>query len=143
MRYLTESFALGALRRGRPVEQFLGPVGSRARPGIRYLEVRPTKTTFEVFLHTLEDVGTEMFFDLVEFPPLNPDDEEEERGRLIASADDALDALTAAETSTGAVRGRWVNESVAQDEYRDFVRAGRPTDASPEGHPWPAPQAGR
>ncbi|MGW1760668.1 hypothetical protein [Streptomyces mirabilis] len=97
-------------------------------------------TTFEVFLHTLEDVGTETFFDLVEFPPLDPDDEEEERGRLIASADDALDALTAAETNTGPVRGRWVNESVAQDECRDFVRAGRLTDASPEGHPWPAPQ---
>jgi hypothetical protein len=74
-------------------------------------------------------------FDLVEFPPLDPDDEEEECGRPIASADDALDALTGAESATGAVRGRWVNESVAQDEYGDFVRAGRPTDASPEGQP--------
>nr|WTB28809.1 hypothetical protein OG781_03970 [Streptomyces sp. NBC_00830] len=87
-------------------------------------------------------VGSETFFDVIEFPPPDPDDEEEEFGRLITSADHALGALAAAEDSTGAVRERWVNESVTQDEYRDFVRAGRPTDASPDGHPWPALPAG-
>ncbi|WP_327714559.1 hypothetical protein OG381_03300 [Streptomyces sp. NBC_00490] len=125
MRYLTESFALGALRRGRPVEQFLGPAGSSERPGIRYVEVRPTKTRYEVYLHTLEDVGHETFVDVVEFPPLRTDDAEEDFGRLVATRDDPLAALAAAEDITGAARGRWVNVGLVQDEYHDYVVAGR------------------
>lgn len=139
MRYLAESFALGALRRGQPVEQFLGPASSSERPGIHYVEVRPAKTHYEIFLHTLEDIGHETFADLVEFPPLDPDDEEDEFGRLLATRDDPLAALTAAEDVTGAVRGRWVNASVAQDEYHNYVMAGRPANSSPDGHPWPVP----
>ncbi|MGW9026812.1 hypothetical protein ACWGQ5_22030 [Streptomyces sp. NPDC055722] len=138
MRYLAESFALGALRRGRPVEQFLGPAGSPERPGIHYVEVRLAKAQYEIFLHTLEDIGHESFADLVEFPPLDPDDEKEEFGRLVATRDDPLAAL-AAEDVTGAVRGRWVNAGVVQDEYHDYVMAGRPTNSAPDGHPWPVP----
>ncbi|MEU8976716.1 hypothetical protein AB0D11_47635 [Streptomyces monashensis] len=141
MRYLAESFALGVLRRGRPVEQFLGPAGSPEHPGIHYVEVRPAKTHYEIFLHNLEDVGHDSFADLVEFPPLDPDDEEEEFGRLVATRDDPLVALAAAEDATGAVRGRWVNAGVVQDEYRDYVMAGRPPNSSPDGHPWPMPPA--
>ncbi|MFF9243860.1 hypothetical protein ACF1AY_04075 [Streptomyces sp. NPDC014776] len=139
VRYLTESFPLGALRRGRPVEQFLGPAGSPEHPGIRYVEIRPAKVDYEVFLHTREDVGHENFTDLVEFPPLDPDDEEEQFGRLLTTTDDPLVAVSAAEDITGAVRGRWVNAGVVQDEYRDYVMAGRPANSSPDGHPWPVP----
>ncbi|MFF3565401.1 hypothetical protein ACFYXS_35695 [Streptomyces sp. NPDC002574] len=143
MRYLTESFALGALRRGRPIEQFLGPAGSPERPGIRYIEVRPAKTHYEIYLHTLEDVGHETFGDVVEFPPLNTDDDEEEFGRLVATRDDPLGALAAAEDVTGAGRGRWVNAGLVQAEYFDYVMAGRPANNSPDGHPWPvAPPKG-
>ncbi|WP_327241509.1 hypothetical protein [Streptomyces sp. NBC_01320] len=88
MRYLAESFVLGALRRGRPVEQFLGPVYAAERLGVRYVEVRPKAGRFEIFLHTVEDVGHETFLDLVEFPRLDPDVEEEEFGRLVTAADD-------------------------------------------------------
>lgn len=76
------------------------------------LVAKEIKTRYEVFLHTLEDVGHETFFDLVEFPPLDTDDEEEEFGRLVATRDGPLAALTAAEDVTGAVRGRWVNAGV-------------------------------
>ncbi|MFE2685151.1 hypothetical protein [Streptomyces mirabilis] len=137
MRYLAESFALGALRRGRTVVQFLGPVGAPECPGVHYVEVRPAKAQYEIFLHTLEDIGHETFADLVEFPPLDPDDEE--FGRLLATRDDPLAALTAAEDVTGAVRGRWVNDGVVQDEYHDYVMAGRPANSSPDEHPWPGP----
>ncbi|MFC9646608.1 hypothetical protein ACFTZF_50660 [Streptomyces mirabilis] len=144
MRYLAEAFALGALRRGQSVEQFLGPTGSPERPGIRYVEVRATTSRYEVLLHTVEDVGHETFMDLVEFPPLDPDnDEEEEFGRLVSITDDPLAALTAAEELTGAVRSRWVNTTMVQDEYSDFVEAGRPARHSPDGHPWPEPSANR
>ena len=121
------------------MEQFLGPAGSPDRPGIRYVEVRPAKTHYEVFVHTLEDVGHDTFADLVEFPPLDPDNEEEEFGRLVATGDAPLTALAAAEDITGAARERWVNASVVQDEYHDYVLAGRPVDSSPDEHPWPVP----
>ncbi|NUK08360.1 hypothetical protein HRW23_24915 [Streptomyces lunaelactis] len=139
MRYLAESFALDALRRGRSVEQFLGPAYAAGRLGVRYVEVRPKGGRYEIFLHTVEDAGHETFMDLVEFPPLNPDNNEEEFGLLITAAGDPLAALQAAEDCTGAVRHRWVNATMAQDEYSDFVQAGRPQHSSPDGHPWPAP----
>lgn len=97
------------------------------------------KTGYEIHLHSVEDIGDESFCDLGEFPPLDPDDERAEFGLLITTADDPLTALNAAERHTGAVRGRWVNAAMSGDEYRDFVLAGRPATASPDGHPWPAP----
>ncbi|WP_075018363.1 hypothetical protein [Actinacidiphila rubida] len=136
MRYLAETFALAALRRGRPVEQFLGPAGSPECPGIRYIEVRPTKAHYEIILHILEDVGHENFSDLIEFPSLEQGNEEAEFGRLVATRDDPLAALAAAEEVAGAVRGRWVNAGLVQDEYHDYVMAGRPRSSSPDGHPW-------
>ncbi|MFI9772769.1 hypothetical protein ACIHJG_38920 [Streptomyces sp. NPDC052415] len=142
MRYQTEFFALGALRRGRPIEQFLGPAGSPERPGVRYIELRPVKFRYEIYLHIVEDVGHETFVDVVEFPPLCTDDEEEEFGRLVATRDDPLAALAAAEDITGAARGRWVNAGLVQDEYHDYVMAGRPTNSSPDGNPWPVPPPG-
>ncbi|MFB6517988.1 hypothetical protein [Streptomyces sp. NPDC056401] len=140
MRYLAEAFILGALRRGRPVEQFLGPIRAAERLGVRYVEVRPKAGKYEIFLHRVEDVGHETFLDLAEFPPLDQDSEEEDFGRLVTTAADPLAALEAAENGTGAVRQRWVNATMAQDEYADFVRAGRPQHSSPDGHPWPASQ---
>ncbi|NBM19503.1 hypothetical protein GUY61_28750 [Streptomyces sp. GC420] len=132
---MAESFVLGALRRGRPVEQFLGPCGPAERPGVRRVEIRPTGASYEIYLHTVEDAGHESFFDLGEFPPFDPD--ADEFGRLLGTAEDPLTALNTAERRTGAERGRWVNEGVVQDEYGDFVRAGRPSGASPDGHRWP------
>ncbi|MFF8650364.1 hypothetical protein ACF06D_19315 [Streptomyces griseoluteus] len=138
VRYLAESFILGALRRGRSVEQFLGPCGSAERPGVRCVAVRATKGPFEVYLHVVEDVGSESFLDLGEFPPFDPDDESGEFGRLLGMAEDPLAALDVAEQRAGAERDRWINEGVVQDEYGDFVRAGRPTGVSADGRRWPA-----
>ncbi|MEV3972607.1 hypothetical protein AB0K68_31400 [Streptomyces sp. NPDC050698] len=142
MRYLVEPFVIGALRRGRSVEQFLGPVGSPERPGVRYAEVRAARTSYEVYVHAVEDVGHENWLDLGEFPPFDQDAEEEDFSRLLGTAEDSQDALVLAEQRTGAVRGRWVNQGVVQDEYHDFVRAGRPSGRSPDGHPWPDPRTG-
>ncbi|WP_042406716.1 hypothetical protein [Streptacidiphilus carbonis] len=124
MRYLTESFALAALRRGRPIEQFLGAAGRPDKPGIRWVEVRPAPAGYTVVLHTAEDIGGEQFCDLAEFPALDSDGEED-FGQEIATAEDKSQAMATAEASTGAVPGRWVNAGIAQDEYLDFVRAGR------------------
>jgi hypothetical protein len=142
VRYLVEPFLIGALRRGQSVEQFLGPVGTPERPGVRYAEVRAARTAYEVYVHTVEDVGDEHFRDLDVFPPFGQDAEEEDFGLLLGSAEDPEGALVLAEARTGAVRGRWVNQGLAQDEYGDFVRAGRPSGASPDGDPWPDPRTG-
>ncbi|MZD05320.1 hypothetical protein GTW43_09525 [Streptomyces sp. SID5785] len=136
---MTESFVVGALKRGQSVEQFLGPVTASGRSGVSYVEVRPARGAYEVYVHTVEDVGHESFFDLSSFPAFDTDAEEEDFGRLVATVQDPLSGLAAAEEVTGAVRERWVNESVTQDEYADFVRAGRPLAASSDELPWPSP----
>ncbi|MFD7985391.1 hypothetical protein ACFV4M_18745 [Kitasatospora indigofera] len=141
MRYLTGSFALGALRRGRTIEQFLGMAGRPDRPGIRWVEVRPSASGYLIVLHTAEDVGGEHFHDLVEFPALDSDSQEEDFGQAIATAQDESAAMAIAEAGTGAVPGRWVNAGIAQDDYLDFVRAGRPPHP-PATEPHQAPSDG-
>lgn len=67
------------------------------------------------------------------FPPIDLDNEDEDFGREIAEVEAAVDAIAIAAARTGAVRDRWVNRGMAQDEYRDFVRAGRPERWPSEG----------
>ncbi|MFF1958237.1 hypothetical protein ACFVWX_14740 [Streptomyces sp. NPDC058220] len=141
MRYLTEPFAFGALKRGRAVEQFLGPAGNSDRPGVCYVEVRPTRGGYEAYFRAVLDSDPQTY-DLDSLPPLL-DDEEEDFGLLLATAADPASALEAAESRTGATRARWVNQGMADHEYQDYVQAGRPTDAAPDGHPWPARQGPR
>ncbi|MEU7122911.1 hypothetical protein [Streptomyces zaomyceticus] len=124
MRHLVESFSVGALRRGQGIEQFLGAAGTPSTPGVRWVGIEPTKRGYVVTLHVVEDVGHEQFCDLLEFPPLDPDDE---FGLELTVCDDELVAMAQAEAQTGARRDRWVNAGVAGDEYLDFVRAGRAT----------------
>ncbi|WP_405668980.1 hypothetical protein OG379_40560 (plasmid) [Streptomyces sp. NBC_01166] len=105
MRYLAEPFIIGALRRGRSVEQFLGPVGSSERPGVRYAEVRAARTSYEVYVHAVEDVGHESLLDLEVFPPFDQDSEDEDFGQFLGTTEDPQDALVLAEECTGALRG--------------------------------------
>ena len=124
MRYLAEAFALGALRRGRSIEQFLGRAADDAR-GIRWVEIVPGELGYRVVLHVSADVGGEQFCDLVELPPLG-DSDEEEFGKQVAIVAEPPDAITAARDAVGASVDRWVNQGLAGDDYRDYVRAGRP-----------------
>jgi hypothetical protein len=126
MRYLIEPFALGALRLARSIEQFLGAAGTSKAPGIRWAELRPTATGFALVVHVAQDIGGEDFYDLVEFPSFEREDGEEDFGHQVTVVDDALMALDIAEDRIGAGRERWVNAGMAGDEYRDYVRAGRP-----------------
>ncbi|KQV11981.1 hypothetical protein [Kitasatospora sp. Root107] len=76
-------------------------------------------------LHSAQDVGGEHFRDLVEFPALDSDGEEEDFGQEIAMAEEEPAAMAIAEAGTGPVPDRWVNAGIAHDDYLDFVRAGR------------------
>ncbi|MFJ8584272.1 hypothetical protein ACIRD2_06390 [Streptomyces sp. NPDC093595] len=127
MRFLVEPFALGALKRGRSIEQFLGPTDTPEQPGIRWAQLRPTAEGIALIVHEAMDVGDENHCDLGTFPCFGREDGEEDFGLQLAVVDDAHAALAIAEGRIGADRSRWVNEGVAGAEYRDYVRAGRPS----------------
>lgn len=127
MRYLSESFAIGALRRSLSIEQFLGPAFHGERRGIRWVAVEPRRNgRYVVVLYLGWDVGGEQFRDLLEFPPLDPDAEDD--GEVLAEVNDAAEAIAIAERATEAVRERWANFGVAAEDYLDYVRSGRLPD---------------
>lgn len=120
-RHLTLSEATSALRRGRQVEQYLGvDNGPDGRPVVRWVAVGEAHRVFRLTLHEVEDVGSDDFLDVSEFPPI-AEDEEVGEGQVIGTSEEADAALHLAE-SLGAAPDRWVNQGVVQDEYRDGRR---------------------
>jgi hypothetical protein len=127
MRYVSESFQTSTLRRGKSLEQFLGPGLRDGEPTIRCIEIRPAKSgAFEVWVHEAEDLGDNEHLDYYEFifdeNPLG------EPSRPLAQFETPLEALEFAEKELVASRERWTNCGVSQDEYSDFINAGRPSD---------------
>jgi hypothetical protein len=117
-RYLTAAEAAGALRRSRQIEQFLECyVAADGRTAVRWLTAYTSGRTFELVIHEVEDIGTDGFFDVSAFPPLD-DKEYMGEGRAVATADVA-EALLDAALDHGASTDRWVNFGVVQDEYAD------------------------
>lgn len=122
MRHLPLSDRAAALRRGKPVEQFLGR--SPIHPAyIRYVEMRPSSGSVEVWLNDVEDIGTSDHLDLYGFPQLDPDTPNEPD----ATFQDPQAAISYAASTLLADSTRWVNQFVAQDEYLDYIRQGRPS----------------
>jgi len=115
MRHLSQGLAIGALRRGETIEQFLGPVARGEDPGIQWVTIEPVGETFQIRLYAVREVAG--VGDLYELPPLDPDQEDD--GIVLAETADDVEALLAAERLAGAVRTRWVNFGVAAEEYRD------------------------
>ncbi|MFI0451478.1 hypothetical protein [Actinomadura sp. 6N118] len=125
MRHLTPAFAIGALRRGKPIEQFLGGFQQEGRPALRWSTISPTKSSLTVSLHEVEDVGPDALggtYDISEYPPL---DEEEYlgEGRDIGICESPEQALDLAERELRARKDRWVNFGVLGDEYADYRAA--------------------
>ena len=128
MRYVTPKFAITALRRGRQIEQFLGGVQAGERRGIRWISLSPGREGIGVHLHEVEDVGTDTFWNLTEFPPLDPDDETQGLVTVVTAPDEAI---RIAEHDLGADHARWVNQGFACDEYggyRAALQVGEPHD---------------
>jgi hypothetical protein len=128
MRYLTPAFAITALRRGRQIEQFLGGIQAGERRGIRWISLSPGRESIGVYLHEVEDVGTDTFWDLTEFPPLDPDDETRGLVTVVTAPEEAIEV---AEHDLGADHARWVNQGFACDEYggyRAALQADKPHD---------------
>src|ERR687894_833575 len=104
VRHLTPTFAAGALRRGKSIEQFLGPAFHGGRRGIRWTTIEPGPDGYTILLHVAEDVGGEgsddFAADLDDFPPLDP--EACDLGPEIGTTADELEAINTAERLTGA-----------------------------------------
>lgn len=118
MRHLAPAFALGALRRGKQIEQFLGTIKNDHGSGLRWVSLCPGPAGVTICLSEVEDVGTGTFLDITEFPALDPDGEA--WGRVIAVLPAPEEALRAAERELAADPERWVNESLVCDEYHDY-----------------------
>jgi hypothetical protein len=120
MRYLTRAFALGALRRSKQIEQFLGSIQDGDKHGIRWLSLSPGREGIGVYLHDVEDIGTDNFWDITEFPPLDPD---EETWGIVTVVTTPEEAIELAERDLGADPAKWVNQGVACGEYGDYRAA--------------------
>jgi hypothetical protein len=121
VRYLAAIDIPAAFRRGKSVEQFLGRSGEGSAC-IRHVELRPCEGAIQIWVHDVEDIGSEDYLDVYDFPSREPDGPE----APVATVVDPQGALVYACASLAADPGRWVNEGVAQSEYLDYIRAGRP-----------------
>ena len=126
MRYLPAIDIPATLHREVSVEQFLGRSPEHGEC-VRHVELRPAKGAIEVWVHDVEDIGNQDRLDLYDFPYLEPDGPD----APVASFADPQDALAYASTSLATDPAHWVNQGIAQSEYLDYIRAGRP-DKWPE-----------
>lgn len=127
MRYLSADHISNALKRGSSVEQFLGR--SPNNPDyIRHIELRPSNGSVELWVYDAEDIGSEDWLDLYDFPCLDPNGSE----TPTATFQDAHSAIVFASEGLLADVNRWTNQFISQDEYLDYIRAGRPIR-------WPVP----
>jgi hypothetical protein len=119
MRYLTMTFALGALRRGSGIQQLLGTDYVAGRPTLRWLTAwRERDGGYVLVIHHVFDEGSEQFWDVAEFTPVD-EDEYLGEGRSLGAFNTPEEVLHAAQ-AYGAVTTRWVNEGVIDDEYGEL-----------------------
>lgn len=128
MRYLTRQYATGALRRGNGIEQFLGGSEVDGEPAIRWVAISPMKRRYRISLHTVRDPDDDQVGDLPNLLSLDPVDEAYVgEGRELGVSDEETEAILLAERLTNAAPDRWVNHSMAGNEYVDYVRSRRKT----------------
>jgi hypothetical protein len=126
VRHLSRNFAVGALQRGLQVEQFLGSIDAAGgKRAVRWAAVWQSRRGYEAWSYDVEDPDDDRFLDLMEFPPVGSDDDEEPGAVFLGCVGHPEEALRLAEEGVGAVPTRWVNHGMAGEDYADFVRARR------------------
>jgi len=123
MRHLTPSFAIGALRRGGQIDQFLGGSTLDGKPTVRWASVYQSGHDFVVAVHAVEDIGSADYAGVTESPPVD-EDEYVGEGKIIGRFETPDEALRMSE-SLGARPNRWVNAGLVCEEYLDYVRSMR------------------
>lgn len=123
MRHVSAEFLESTLRRGKSLEQFLGGGVELDTRVIRWLELRPTNDGIEVWDFSAPDFG-DRHSDLYEFTA-------DDAGILVITLPSTTEAIAHARDALGARDDRWVNQFVVQDEFLDFIAAGRPATWPP------------
>jgi hypothetical protein len=130
VRYLPMPLALGALRRGRAIEQFLGGFEEDGRRGVKHVAILPTQSgVFYVRRWAVEDTEGLDRHGGPSYPSddaFYPEDADQEGGRQVGGAPTPEGAMELAERGVGADSRWWVNVGMLGYEYRDFVERGRP-----------------
>jgi hypothetical protein len=129
-RTLLPEMAVAALRRGRPLAQWLGARREGEETFVRWVSVEPTTEGWGVFLREVHDQGHEGFLDVEEFS----EREDSRAERALPSPEDAI-AFACAEY--GASPERFVAHGSLGDEYLEYLRGlgGRPAPArAPRTH---------
>ena len=121
MRHLNPTFLESTLRRGKVIEQFLGGYERAGARIVTWLEIRPEESVFELWHFVVPDIGDAENLDLYAFLS-------EEVGEPVIVLQTSEEALAYAHAELHASEGRWVNQAVSQEEYRDFIAAGRPPE---------------
>ena len=110
-RHLTSDQIISAINRGKSVEQLL----QRPAPDqLTWIEFRPASGGIELWRYEVFDDGSEEFLDVYSFSPI-----EEWPETPVETYSDLTSACAAAEDRFSADSGRWVNQSMIQDENRD------------------------
>jgi hypothetical protein len=111
------------------VAQLLGGYADGGRRGLRVLTVQPEGEAYCLYVHDIEDVGGA---ELTEFPPWAAGGAADD-GDAAVCAETPGALFSFAEHRLAADPERWVNGSMLDDEYADYVGAGRPALLPPPG----------
>ena len=122
MRHLSLAFLESTLRRGVPIEQFMGGVQREGERLVRWVELRPRGDSIEVWDYEAPDLGE----DCLDFYALANVEQEP-----LAVVSTAAGALELAQSQLGTNNVCWVNQGGSQHEFIDFLRAGRPSPWHP------------
>lgn len=110
-RHLTIDQIVSAIERGKSVEQLL----PRPAPDqLAWIELRPVFGGVELWRYEVFDDGSEEFLDVYSFSPI-----EERPETPVETYSDTTSACAGAVDRYFADSGRWVNQFMIQDEYRD------------------------
>lgn len=119
-RYLDISEVTDALKRGRQIECFLGGFVASNVKAIRWASIVERKGIVELCFWEARDIE-DPEFDIWEIGPLNSErefEEPEEEHKFQS----LLECLEFLESRFAGASIRLVNQGVAQDEYRDYLR---------------------
>ncbi|WP_420127915.1 hypothetical protein [Longimicrobium sp.] len=118
-RYLLLPYVRSALNRGGSVEQFLGGFQHDGEPAIRWIALRQEEDAVVLSVYEAYDEGGEDWLDVYAFQPVGDSDEFGLAAEHHLSTVD--EAIAFAVERYGASPDRFVNGSMVQDEYRDYL----------------------
>jgi hypothetical protein len=111
-----------AMKRGRPVEIFLGPCVFGERRGIRFAQLEQSPSGVEIFLFEMALAPHIEASDPYELFPLDPDDAGCEGEVWTATFADLKSALSEIHVRYPGSDYRLVNFGVVADEYADYLK---------------------